>query len=401
VPNYAYVAINVVGNEIKGEHASPDERGVATMLQQQGYYPTSITKAGGITFSFGTPRLPIKVVARLCTQISAMLRSGVPIVRTLEILASESEQKQMKAVLDDVNSSIRQGSSFSESVKPHEEAFPILFHSMVEAGEASGTLDSCLSRAGDSFTRAAKLNSKVKGAMIYPAIILLVLIGLLVVMLTVVVPQFADIFQQGGQELPAFTQFLLAASDFLQQRWYLVLGILGTIFVTIITYLRTDIGSTAFSKKLLRLPMLGKLINKIYASRFTRSLSSLVAAGVNLPQALAISNRTVGNKFLEKQLAKVVDDVKSGMQLSDAIGRMGYLPNLVTSVTKIGEESGELEEMLIQLAEYYDDEADSAVQAMLTIMEPALILVMAAIVVPILFGVLQPMFGMMDVVGGL
>jgi type IV pilus assembly protein PilC len=402
MPNYVYAAVNINGNEIKGEHTAPDEKGVANMLHQQGYYATSIKKKSGLMdVNIGSAKLPVKVVARFCTQLSSMLRSGVPIVRTLEILASESEHKPLTKILDDVNSSIGQGSSLSQAMEPHEAAFPILFHSMVEAGEASGTLDSCLSRAGDSFTRAAKLNSKVKGAMIYPAIILLVLIGLLVVMLTVVVPQFADIFQQGGQELPAFTQFLLAASDFLQQRWYLVLGILGTIFVTIITYLRTDIGSTAFSKKLLRLPMLGKLINKIYASRFTRSLSSLVAAGVNLPQALAISNRTVGNKFLEKQLAKVVDDVKSGMQLSDAIGRMGYLPNLVTSVTKIGEESGELEEMLIQLAEYYDDEADSAVQAMLTIMEPALILVMAAIVVPILFGVLQPMFGMMDVVGGL
>lgn len=402
MPNFTYVAINVKGHEIKGDHTAPDEKGVANMLQQQGYYATSIKKAGGLgNISFGTVRLPYKVVARMCTQMSSMLRSGVPIVRTLEILGSEMDYKPLRKILEDVNSSIGQGSSLSQAIQPHHDSFPILFHSMVEAGEASGTLDSCLSRAGESFTRTAKLNARVKGAMIYPAIILIVLIGLLVVMLTFVVPQFAEIFADAGADLPAFTLFLLDASDFLVNRWWLVLAIIIAIIVLVATYLRTDVGGTAFDKLKTRLPGIGKLINKVYASRFTRSLSSLVAAGVNLPQALEISNRTVGNKFLEKALNQMVEDVKGGMQLSEAINRMGYLPSLVTSVTKIGEESGELEEMLTQLAEYYDDEADNAVQAMLTIMEPALILIMAAIVIPVLFGVLQPMFDMIDVVGAL
>jgi type IV pilus assembly protein PilC len=402
VPSYNYVAVNIEGKEIKGEHISPDEKGVASMLHQQGYYATSIKKKGGLMdINIGSKALPVKVTARLCTQMSAMLRSGVPIVRTLQILAEEAEYKPLKIILEDINSSIGQGASLSQAVEPHAEAFPVLFHSMVDAGEASGTLDSCLSRAGESFTRTAKLNAKVKGAMIYPSIILIVLIGLLVVMLTIVVPQFADIFEQGGQELPPFTLLLLDASEFITKRWYLVIAIVVTSIILISTYLRTDVGGTAFDKLKTRLPMIGKLSSKVYASRFTRSLSSLVAAGVNLPQALQISNRTVGNRFLEKSLARMVDDVKSGMQLSEAIERMGQLPSLVTSVTKIGEESGELEEMLIQLAEYYDDEAETAVQAMLTIMEPALILIMAAVVVPILFGVLQPMFGMIDAVGGL
>lgn len=402
MPNYAYVAINIRGNEIKGEHTAPDEKGVATMLHQQGFYATQIKKKIGLAdISIGSSKLPIKVVARLCTQLSSMLRSGVPIVRTLQILASESEHKQLRKILEDINSSISQGSSLSQAIRPHESAFPVLFPSMVEAGEASGTLDACLARAGESFTRTAKLNAKVKGAMIYPAIILIVLIGLLIVMLTFVVPQFADLFAQGGQELPPFTLFLLALSNFLVARWYLVLAIAVAVVILVTTYLRTELGGTAFDKVKIKLPLLGKLTSKVYASRFTRSLASLVSAGVNLPQAIAISNRTVGNRFLEKALDKIVDDVKSGVQLSEAIDRTGQLPSLVTSVTKIGEESGELEEMLIQLAEYYDDEASVAVQAMLTIMEPALILIMAAIVVPILFGVLQPMFGMIDAVGGM
>jgi type IV pilus assembly protein PilC len=397
VPNYSYVAVNISGNEIKGEHSAPDEQGVATMLHQQGYYPTTIKKSGGLSVNIGTPRLPVKTVARLCTQVAAMLRSGVPIVRTLEILENESENKLMKTILTDVNSSIRQGSSFSEAVKPHAESFPVLFHSMIDAGEASGTLDACLERAGVSFTRTAKLNSRVKGAMIYPAIILLVMIGMLIVMLTVVVPQFSMIFEDAGQELPQFTQMLLATSDFMLRNWFLLIAILVAAIIMVVTLVRTEFGRYNLDKFFTRIPVISKLTNKIYAARFTRSLSSLVAAGVNMPEALEISARTVINTFLQRALAVVVTNVKQGMQLSDAIERMGEMPQLVASVAKIGEESGELEEMLTQLADYYDDEADVAIQGMLTAMEPALILIMAAIVVPILFGVLQPMFAMVEV----
>jgi len=402
MPDYSYVAINIKGNEIKGVHTAPDERGVANMLHQQGYYATSIKKGGGIgEISFGIPKVPIKVIARFCTQASAMLRSGVPIVRTLEILASESENKVLKKILDDVNSSIKQGSSLSQALAPHDASFPVLFLSMVEAGEASGTLDACLERAGISFTRTARLNSRVKGAMIYPAIILFVLIAMILVMLIVVVPQFAEIYAEGGAELPAFTQGLLNASDYIVENWFILLAIAIAVIVIIVTFLKTNFGRYRMDRFKTRIPMICKLINKIYAARFTRSLSSLVAAGVNMPTALEISARTVVNTYLQKALEKVVDDVKQGTQLSASFEQMGKLPQLVASVTKIGEESGELEDMLIQLAEYYDDESDSAIQSLLTMMEPALILTMAAVVVPILFGVLQPMFGMMEVVGNM
>lgn len=399
MPKYTYTAINIQGKEIKGEHTAPDDTGVANMLQQQGYYATKIKRGSNLSdISFGTPKLPIKVVARLCSQISAMLRSGVPIVRTLEMLAMEADNKQLKKILEDVNISISQGSTLSHALKPHEEAFPVLFHSMVDAGEASGTLDSCLERASTSFTRTAKLNARAKNAMIYPAIILVVLIALLVVMLIVVVPAFAEIFEEGGADLPAFTQGLMAASEFLQNNFIIVIAVVLSLAIIVVTFFRTEFGRYRLHRFLTRVPKLSILINKLYAARFTRSLSSLVTAGVNMPTALDISSRTVVNTYLVKALEQVVVDVKQGMQLSDSMQQMGKLPPLVASVIKIGEESGELEDMLSQIADYYDDEADSAIQAMLSMLEPALILIMAAIVVPVLFGVLQPMFQMMDVV---
>jgi type IV pilus assembly protein PilC len=386
------------GREIKGEHSAPDEKGVANMLRQQGYYVKSIKKAGGMNIEIGTPKLKVKVVARMCTQVAAMLRSGVPIIRTLEILANEAENKLLKKILEDVNSSIRQGSSLSQAMKPHEDSFPVLFHSMVDAGEASGTLDACLERAGVSFTRTAKLNARVKGAMIYPSIILIVLIGMLILMLTVVVPQFAEIYADGDAELPAFTQGLMAVSDFMVDNGIVLAAIAIAVIVIIVTFFKTEFGKHKLDKFFTQVPVICKLTNKIYAARFTRSLSSLASAGVNLPQALEISSRTVINTYLQKSLEGVIKDVKQGVQLSDALERMGKFPQLVCSVAKIGEEAGELEDMLTQIADYYDDESDMAIQSLLAMMEPALILMMAAIVIPVIFGVLQPMFGMMDAI---
>jgi type IV pilus assembly protein PilC len=374
------------------------------MLHKRGYYVTKLTKQGRTVeemLGIGKSQFKVKVVARLCAQLASMLRSGVPIGRALEMLGEESDHKGLQEVLKDVHGSINEGASFSQAMKPHQERFPVLFHSMVEAGEASGTLDACLERAGISFTRAAKLNAKAKGASIYPSIIIVVLIGMLIVMLTMVVPQFAEVYADGGADLPAFTQGLLSLSEWLRTQWHISVSIVVASIIVVTTFLKTEFGRYRFDKFKTRVPVISKLTNKIYAARFTRSLSSLTAAGVNLPNALEITSRTVINTFLEKHIVDMVEDVKKGLQLSDAMERMGQLPPLCVSITKIGEESGELEDMLGKIAEYYDEEADNAIQALLTMMEPALILIMAVVVVPILFGVLQPMFGMLDVVANM
>jgi type II secretory pathway component PulF len=191
---------------------------------------------------------------------------------------------------------------------------------------------------------------------------------------------------------------ILAASDFLVANWLIMLAVTVAGVIVVSTFFRTEYGKYNLDKFKTRIPVISKLTNKVYAARFTRSLSSLVSAGVNMPEALEISSRTVLNTYLGGALDNVVNEVKQGTQLSDSLMRMNEFPQLVSSVAKIGEESGELETMLMQLADYYDDEADVAITSMMTAMEPALILLMAGIVVPILFGVLQPMFGMMELV---
>jgi type IV pilus assembly protein PilC len=323
-----------------------------------------------------------------------MLKAGVPIAKTIEILKDQMEDRSMRKIMDDVYTSVHRGNSLSESLLPYQSNFPAMFLNMVEAGEASGTLDLCLERAGASFTRSTKLNNKVKNAMIYPAVILTVLIGLLIIMLVFVIPAFAELYAGSNAELPAYTQALLRAGEFVQNRWYVLILVIALIIFGVRAWLSTERGRTAFDRFKFKIPVVKKLINKVYASRFARSLSSLSSAGVALPEALSVTARSVINKYMEKEIYKVVDSVNRGEGLSAPLERMKLLPPMIVYMTRLGEESGTMDTLLMQAAEFYDEESDTALQAMMALLEPALIVLMAIIVVPILIGVLLPMFNM-------
>jgi type IV pilus assembly protein PilC len=397
MPEFKYNAVTLDGSAVEGTYVSSNKDDVAKMLRQKGYYATEITKSGQWNVQIGVSKMPIKVVARLCTQMSAMLRAGVSISRTLEILKIESEYKPLRVVLSDVYGSILAGNSLSAAFKPHEAAFPVFFNSMIAAGETSGTLDVCLQRAGESFTKAAKLNAKIQGAMIYPSIVLTVMGALIILLLTFVVPAFSEVYAQTGAELPAMTLFVLGISDFMVRNWLLMLIYTIVVVTGALVYFKSDYGRTRLDRFKMGAPITGKLASKIYASRFCRTLASLTSAGIALPEALGITARSVVNLFLEKNIRVMIEDVTDGMDLSVAMEKRGLFPLLVVSVTKLGEESGTLEEMLSQVANYYDDEAETAIQAMITLMEPLMIILMAVIVVPILLAALLPMFDMVNV----
>jgi len=366
------------------------------MLRQGGFFPVSISPVGGAEGRVTKVRIKVKPLAGFCSQMSAMLRAGVPIAKTLEILKNQTENKPLRLILESVFTAIQRGNSLSEALQPYEENFPAIFMNMIEAGEASGTLDDCLQRAGDSFTRSAKLNGKVRNSMIYPIIILVVLIGLLVLMLVFVVPAFSGMYADAGGELPAFTQALLGLSGFLQSYWYIVLLIAVGLVASFRIWLKTDAGRTAFDRLKFKMPVVNRLLNKIYAARFARTLSSLTATGVSLPNALNVTARSVVNRVMEKALYGVVDSINRGEELSACLERMDLLPDMIVYLTRLGEESGTLDTLLSQAADFFDDESDSALTAMMAMLEPMLILIMAAVVIPILLGVVQPMFGMFE-----
>jgi type IV pilus assembly protein PilC len=253
-----------------------------------------------------------------------------------------------------------------------------------------------MSRAGQTYTRAAKLNAKVKSAMIYPAILLTLMVGIIVLMLVFVIPNFAELYSDNDAELPGMTMALLNLSDFIIYRWYVIVIILGGVIGGFRMWLRTDKGRTAFDKMKLGLPVVGKLLSKIYAARYARTLSSLNTSGVPLMQSLTVTARSVVNRHIEKALYKIVEAIQLGETLGEPLERAEIMPPMIIYMTKLGEESGTMDELLEQAAEFYDDESDGAIQSLTAIMEPAMIIVMAIIIVPVIFAIIQPVFGMYD-----
>lgn len=397
MPKFTYNAIASDGNQLQGTYMASQKDDVAKMLHQKGYYPTDIKKDGVSWNVELTPKkMKLKAVARFCTQLSSMLHAGVPISRALDILKTETEYEPLRNILTDVYGSIQTGSSLPDAFKPYSESFPVFFHSMITAGVTSGSLDLCLKRAGEAFTKSAKLNARIKGALIYPGVILFVMSLLVIMLLTFIIPEFSQIYSDMGAELPVWTLIVLGASDFLISNWILLNLSVAAIVTTLVIYLKTDHGRMLKGTIAMNLPLIGPLSAKICASRFCRTLSSLTSAGVALPEALDITARSVVNAHLEEEVNMMIKDVSDGKDLSTAMEQSEDLPPLVSCVTKLGEESGTLEEMLSQVADYYEEEADVAIQGMLALFEPFMILIMAAIVVPILLAALLPMFNMMD-----
>lgn len=397
MPKFHYSAVSLKGEQIAGEQVAANRNDVVATLRRNGYYPTQIAVRGRDT---GKARINISytVLASLCTNMAAMIRTGVPIGKALEILKDQQDNKHLKKSLDDIYESVQKGLSLSDAFNEYADSFPPMFINMVEAGEASGSLDECLERAGIYFMRIAKLNSKVKNAMIYPTIILIVLFGLLLVLLLFVIPAFADMYQEADAELPAFTQWLLGASDFITESWFIVIGVIGFIITIFNAWKSSDRGRTTFDRFKLNLPVISKLLLKIYAARFARTFSSLSASGVPLTQALSVTARSLMNRYIEKEIYKVViDAINRGSHLSTQLEKMGLLPTMIVYLVRLGEESGTMDTLLSQAADFYDDESDAAIQSMISMMEPALIVLMAIIVVPILLGALAPMFDMINV----
>ena len=393
MPRFKYEAVSLAGEKQTGEHTAPNKDGVIDFLRQSGYYHTKITLVAKDP-QRTKRKVPVKILAGFCAQMATLMRAGVPISKALEILTQQQENPTFKKILDDVYNQVLRGVGLSEAFEPYSTNFPALMTNMIEAGEASGMLDMCLDRAGTSFMRIAKLNSKVKGAMIYPTIILIVLMGLLALMMLVVLPIFADMYADAGTALPALTQALLDVSDFMANRWYVIAGVIIAIVIGFKAWKSTDMGNTAFNKFKLKIPVVKKLIAKIYAARFSRTLASLGSAGVPLTTSLVVTARSVLNRHVEKELYKTVEGINRGELLSVQLERMGLLPPMIVYMVRLGEETGTMDDLLMQAADYYDEEAETAMAALTAMLEPLLIIVMAIIVVPILMAVLMPMFDM-------
>lgn len=343
----------------------------------------------------------VKALTQFTTQLSTLQDAGLPIVRSLKILEGQMERGPFKSTLVEVTEDVESGSPLSDALAKHPQSFDGLYTNMVKAGEAGGVLDVILSRLAGFMEKADRLRKKVKGAMIYPAVVLFVTVSILLLIMIFVVPKFEEVFKQipGLGELPQITQVLQAVSKFLVEKWYIVFGGIFLLIVLFNVYKRSKSGRRVLDRVRLRLPIVGRLTRKIVVARFSRTLGTLIASGVPILEALTICKNTAGNVVLEEALEKVHASVREGESIAEPLGECGIFDDIVVNMIDVGEETGELDKMLIKVADNYDEEVDVEVDSLVKIIEPILILFMGGAVFIIVLGLFLPLMKLIQGVG--
>ena len=394
---WGYVAIDKTGKEIKGSKEADNQEIIRRELKNQGLIVLEITQQNALTkdisldFSSGpTPR----DLAVFCRQFSSITRAGVTIIETLSMLADQTENQKMQKALYEVKADVEKGESFADALSKHKKVFPELLIQMARAGEASGSLDIYMERMAIQFEKTAKTQALVKKAMIYPIVVALVAVAVIVVMLVFVIPRYMDMFEELGTELPAITLAVVAMSNFIKNFWYIIIPVIIGIVVAVKSYAATSSGKHLFGKIQLKIPAIRNLVVKSACSQMARTLSTLLAAGVPLVEAVDIVAETMSNIWFKEALKEATEQLIIGVPLSQPLQTSGLFPPMVYHMIHIGEEAGSTEEMLNKLADYYEEEVEMAVQSLMAAMEPMIIVVLACIVGVLIAAVMAPMVEM-------
>jgi type IV pilus assembly protein PilC len=325
-----------------------------------------------------------------------MIGAGLPMVQCLDILAQQSEAMEMRNVIAKVKESVQAGSTLADALSKHKKAFDDLYVSMVDAGEIGGALDQILLRLATYREKADALTRKVKGALVYPGVIVTVATGVVFVMLTYIVPVFAKLFEGLGAELPGPTQVVLKISGFLRGNILTLFFLLVALVVAYRFYSRTDSGRLNIDKLKLKAPLIGNLLRKSAVSRFTRTLGTLLSSGVSILDALEITAKTAGNRVIQNAIRKSVLSIAEGETITQPLKESGVFPPMVTQMISVGEKTGGLDEMLQKIADFYDEEVDAAVSALTSIIEPVIVVAMGLVIGCIMIAMYLPMF---DIIG--
>ena len=343
-------------------------------------------------------RVSTHTLTTFTTQLSTLQDAGLPIVRSLKILEGQLEKGPFKAVLGEVSEEVESGSPLSDSLAKHPSVFDDLYTNMVKAGEAGGVLDVILSRLAGFLEKAERLRKRIKGAMIYPIVVFTVVMAILLLIMIFVVPKFEQVFRSMPNlgELPALTQGLQSFSRFLLEYWWVLLfgGILFSVGFK--AFGRTKPGRRLFDRMKMHLPIVGPLVRKIVVARFSRTFGTLIASGVPILEALDICQHTAGNVIMEEALIKVRESISEGGTIAEPLGESGIFDDIVVNMIDVGEETGELDKMLIRVADNYDDEVDIAVGALVSIIEPILIVFMGGAVFLIVLGLFLPLLKIIE-----
>ena len=423
MPRFNYVALDARGQEASGLLEAVSSSAAISQLRQSGYFPTSVIEEAIISSDgketrgrtataarmtkprakkgivlFQRRKVKSKVLMIFTRQLATLIDSGLPLLRSLHVLAKQERDKLMKKTIDKLADSVQSGSTFSDALALHPKIFNDLYVSMVRAGEVGGVLELVLTRLSEFQEKAAKIRNKILSAMVYPIIVMTMAMGILVFLLVFIVPRFELIFHDllGDKPLPPVTRFVLTVSDYMQHQGLVLLGAVVAIVVIYNFVGRTTRGRLAIDNLKLRVPLFGNLNRKTAISRFARTLGTLVTSGVPILQALNITRETAGNAAIARALARVHDCVKEGESIVQPLEASKSFPPMVVSMVDVGEETGKLPEMLLKIADVYDDEVDNAVAALTSMLEPIMIVFLALVVGTIVIALFMPLISIIS-----
>lgn len=442
MPVFKYQALDKNGNKTAGEMDAGDQKELRTTLKSKGFVLLSASEKGGGSLSFGSKkpapdnnkkssgssssspqrgraganvtagkakpkkakkqlisRVSSKERAIFTRQLATMISSGVSLLKSMTILSEQNENPTFKSKLEMVKADLTGGASLSEAMAKHPKQFDKLYTSMVRAGEASGALETVLERLAVNMEKTEILKGKVKGAMMYPIIVMVIAFSITFLLLTLVVPTFTKMFTDAGMELPGLTQFVVNISDFLKMFWWLVLMMIAGTIIGLKKYTETEKGKRVKDKFVLKLPLFGPFIRKVAVGRFTRTMATLLESGVPILTAFDIVAETVNNTVYEQAILIAKSSIKEGNTIAEPLEASGEFPTMVTQMIQIGEESGAITAMLDKVADFNEREVEEAVQALVSAMEPLAIVVMAIVVGTIVVAMFLPMFKVAELAG--
>ncbi len=428
MPKYNYVAMDAHGKETKGTLEVATQNEAIGRVKEMGLFPTKIVetdkaapkqpgkkgkpakaakggKRGAMQINIKIPGLGGKVKSKILTtftrQLATLVDAGLPLLRGLRVLEKQERNPTLKNVIGELALSIEGGSTFSEGLAQHPKIFNRLFVNMVKAGELGGVLEVVLNRLSEFMEKAQKIKGKVIAAMFYPVAVLVVATAILMILMVKVIPSFEQVFlgMGEGRPLPAFTRLVLGISRMVKDNILMTLAIVVAVYIVFVLFKKTKFGRHAWDKFKLKVPAIGPVVSKVAISRFTRTLGTLISSGVPILQALTIVKETAGNVIISNAVASVHESVKEGETITAPLEASGIFPPMVISMVDVGEQTGALPEMLLKIADNYDDEVDNAVAAMTSLLEPIMIVFLAVIVGSIVIAMFLPLIDLMNTLG--
>jgi type IV pilus assembly protein PilC len=431
MPKFNYVAMDSHGKETKGTLEVNSQNEAIGRVKEMGLFPTKIVevekvkekadkkggkpaagkaagkkKGGGMQINIKIPglggRVKSKVLTTFTRQLATLVDAGLPLLRGLRVLEKQEKNPTLKNIIAELALSIEGGSTFSEGLAQHPKVFNRLFVNMVKAGELGGVLEVVLARLSEFMEKAQKIKGKVIAAMFYPCAVLVVATAILMILMVFVVPKFKEVFagMLEGAQLPAFTRLVLGISEVIKDHILYALAGAVVVYILFVLFVRTKVGRRIFDKIKLKAPVFGPVVTKVAISRFTRTLGTLISSGVPILQALTIVRETSGNVIVGSAVLAIHDSVKEGETITAPLEASRVFPPMVVSMVDVGEQTGALPEMLLKIADNYDEEVDNAVAAMTSLLEPIMIVFLAVIVGSIVIAMFLPLIALMNSVGG-